>query len=213
MTTRPLQFCAVQNCGKSFDRPAKLRDHMRVHTGEKPFACTSCGKEFSQKKHCQVHELSHLNDTEKPFSCQFCQKRFTLKHHYNKHIQTHNQKVLKCTLCPRTFTQLKSYEAHLKKHETCSQCGKVCKHAKHLAKHKLKRHSLAYPCDNCTRKFESKKSLHNHKEIVHKINESSLAPSVALITGLSYDRRIIACPKNCGRKFTRQYDLQRHKCT
>ncbi|EJD41193.1 hypothetical protein AURDEDRAFT_169780 [Auricularia subglabra TFB-10046 SS5] len=34
-------------CGFAFDRPSALQTHARTHTGERPYQCTECGKDFS----------------------------------------------------------------------------------------------------------------------------------------------------------------------
>uniref|UniRef100_A0A671Y101 Zinc finger protein 865 n=1 Tax=Sparus aurata TaxID=8175 RepID=A0A671Y101_SPAAU len=48
---RPL-LCEV--CNKGFRLNKDLKQHMRVHTGERPFTCTRCGKKFKRKVHLHV---------------------------------------------------------------------------------------------------------------------------------------------------------------
>ena len=42
-------------CGREFDRPFNLKQHMLVHTGVKPFLCTLCGQTFTRKGNLKAH--------------------------------------------------------------------------------------------------------------------------------------------------------------
>ena len=48
-----------QQCGKYFKRPANVRFHEWVHTGEKPYECKQCGKRFSRSWDLRKHESIH----------------------------------------------------------------------------------------------------------------------------------------------------------
>eukprot|EP01083_Nonionella_stella_P098062 275670_1 len=48
------------HCQKKFSRPIYLRDHIRTHTGEKPFNCDICHKQFAAKRNLVQHRKRHF---------------------------------------------------------------------------------------------------------------------------------------------------------
>ena len=51
--------CTV--CSKGFLNTPSLKDHMNIHTGERPYMCKFCGDTFSSNGTHRMHEkVKHL---------------------------------------------------------------------------------------------------------------------------------------------------------
>ncbi|XP_035218443.1 gastrula zinc finger protein XlCGF49.1-like [Stegodyphus dumicola] len=91
--TQNLQFPSVKKiyvcdiCGRSFSQKSTLKEHYKLHTGERPFVCPTCKKCFTQRGTLKTHMRIHTG--ERPYSCNLCGKRFitssNLYAHYRKH--------------------------------------------------------------------------------------------------------------------------------
>ena len=55
ITKRLNSFLICASCSKRFTKKCNLIDHLRVHSGDKPFKCGSCDKRFKQKAQLSKH--------------------------------------------------------------------------------------------------------------------------------------------------------------
>ncbi|CAD6208714.1 GSCOCG00003521001-RA-CDS [Cotesia congregata] len=162
---------SCKECGISFRKKYKYDEHMnRFHDG-KLFKCNQCDREFKNllklKRHEKAHDVKyectvenckmifdtymefrqHAKTHPKEHTCDKCNKKFLLKQELNKHLKTHEGKLLSCPYedCHKTYALLNQLKVHIK------------------AKHK----NLKFECDLCKVTFPYKISLRKHIQRVH----------------------------------------------
>jgi DNA-directed RNA polymerase subunit RPC12/RpoP len=73
-------------CGKACSRSDHLTEHMRTHSGDRPYVCTTCGQAFSLSSTLTAHMRTHSGD--RPYACTTCGQAFSESGNMTDHRRT-----------------------------------------------------------------------------------------------------------------------------
>ena len=207
-------------CDRCFNKNFDLQQHIRCHTGEKPFQCVVCGRAFAQKsnvkKHMQTHKVwpDGLANT-----LSIGQENDHADGRNSQNEENDDDPLLESGMekpdytCPYCKSSCKTYfelKTHMKNHKRekvykCIQstCGRMFSELDSFLEHiQVHEQEMTYRCHQCSKSFANLNDLANHQY------SHSLYPSNNARSGQRYYR----CQK-CLNKYTTPAALEHHLTT
>ena len=159
--------CPYNNCSKTFNRRARLNEHLRSHTNTRLFKCPHCPKDFLRDSHMK-HHVKSAHSNIRDYTCNYpgCGKNFATGTRLRRHEATHSgHDKYRCT----------GYES----------CNQTFRKRETLNRHILQAHQQIdpFPCtdvdsvtgQSCKKTFDTASKLKSHQRSMHDPTKFSCA--------------------------------------
>ena len=137
---------ACDKCGKMFQAPGQLRDHIQFFHEKKSLdvKCTECDMVFTSAQNRNRHRiLVHYPDK---YKCKTCQRSFSTPKLLQRHELVHSGRWdFSCDECDRQFTSKTNFDEHKRvlagvKSFACKHCSYTSTTSSLLYHHRRRRH-------------------------------------------------------------------------
>ncbi|EMR08490.1 hypothetical protein PNEG_03316 [Pneumocystis murina B123] len=199
--------CTFEGCNKAYSKPCRIEEHIRSHTGERPFVCNykGCEKAFFRKSHLKAHIHSHIN--ERPYFCRFkdCIARFNTNQHLKRHEAIHLRETpYKCTKYPPCTAEFHKHHQLLI----------------HIANTHTHKKPFLCEYDQCKKSFDTGSKLNSHISRIHvpipsyfceieDCNQKEGFSKLSLLQKHLKNDHCVIC-KVCNKKFSTNTQLKLH---
>ncbi|VDN02868.1 unnamed protein product [Thelazia callipaeda] len=219
---RKLVCCCM--CGKGFGKSSDLLRHYRIHSGERPFLCNRCGRDFNLKSSLKLHMDSHVraDHPDNYYTCARCPLASTPS--LRRHLKIHEKPLEHCGVCSQIFLSKKALEQHqiacLTANAEVGSSGSLLELLPPTESVSVSREPepRPYKCRTCTASFSTLRCLKEHinrhtgiKPHICRLCYKSFYSLAQLKchSGIHTNKRLFKC-SNCDQAFRRHAQLKAH---